>query len=81
MILTAIITAVIPFLLYTLGLARTTADKAAILATVEPAAATAFGYFVMGESIGLPAFVGIIFVFMAIIVLNLRREKRSIQDA
>ena len=46
-LLTAVVTAVIPFLLYTLGLNMTTAGKAAVLATVEPAAATLFGFFVM----------------------------------
>ena len=75
-LLTSVVTAVIPFLLYTLGLNRTTAGKAAVLATVEPAAATLFGFFVMGEKIGIIAICGILMVFLAIIVLSLR-EKAS----
>ena len=74
-LLTAIVTAVIPFLLYTIGLNRTTASKAAVLATVEPAAATLFGFFVMKESLGLIAVLGIILVFAAIIVLSIRTGK------
>ena len=74
-ILTAIVTAVIPFLLYTIGLNKTTASKAAVLATVEPAAATLFGFFVMKESVGLVAFFGIILVFAAITVLSVRTGK------
>ena len=74
-LLTAVVTAVIPFLLYTLGLNKTTAGKAAVLATVEPAAATLFGFFVMGETVGPVAIVGIVLVFAAIAVLSLRKEK------
>ncbi|MBQ6303187.1 MAG: EamA family transporter [Clostridiales bacterium] len=70
-LLTSVVTAVIPFLLYTLGLNRTTAGKAAVLATVEPAAATVFGFFVMGETIGPVAIAGILLVFAAIVVLSI----------
>ena len=74
-LLTSVVTAVIPFLLYTLGLSKTTAGKAAVLATVEPAAATLFGFFVMGETIGPVAICGIVLVFAAIIVLSIQRKK------
>ncbi len=73
-LLTAVVTAVIPFLLYTLGLNMTTAGKAAVLATVEPAAATLFGVFVMGETVGPVAVCGIILVFAAIAVLSLHKK-------
>ena len=73
-LLTSVVTAVIPFLLYTLGLNRTTAGKAAVLATVEPAAATVFGFFVMGETIGPVAIAGIFLVFAAIVVLSIRKQ-------
>lgn len=74
-LLTAVFTAVIPFLLYTLGLNMTTAGKAAVLATVEPAAATLFGFFVMKETVGPVAIAGILLVFAAIIVLSLRKKE------
>ena len=74
MLLTSVITAVIPFMLYTLGLNRTTAGRAAVLATVEPAAATLFGFFVMGETVGPIAIIGILLVFAAIIVLSLKAK-------
>ena len=73
-LLTSVVTAVIPFLLYTLGLNRTTAGKAAVLATVEPAAATLFGFFVMNETVGPVAVCGILLVFAAIIVLSVRKN-------
>ena len=74
-LLTSVVTAVIPFLLYTLGLNKTSAGKAAVLATVEPAAATLFGFFVMGETLGPVAICGILLVFAAIIVLSIQRKK------
>ena len=74
-LLTAVVTAVIPFLLYTLGLNMTTAGKAAVLATVEPAAATLFGVFVMGETVGPVAVCGILLVFAAIIVLSVKKKE------
>ena len=76
-LLTAVVTAVIPFLLYTIGLNKTTASKAAVLATVEPAAATLFGFFVMKESLGLIAVCGIVLVFAAIFVLSFRTGKKN----
>lgn len=76
-LLTAVVTAVIPFLFYTLGLNRTTAGRAAVLATVEPAAATLFGVFVMNERIGIASAVGILLVFAAIIVLSIKQKKQD----
>ena len=73
-LLTAVVTAVIPCLLYTLGLNKTTAGRAAVLATVEPAAATLFGFFVMGEKVGIIAVVGILLVFAAIVILSLKTK-------
>jgi drug/metabolite transporter (DMT)-like permease len=73
-LLTSVVTAVIPFMLYTLGLNRTTAGRAAVLATVEPAAATLFGFFVMGETVGPVAIIGILLVFAAIVVLSLKAK-------
>lgn len=76
-LLTSVVTAVIPYLLYTLGLAKTTASKAAILATVEPVAATIFGVTVMNEKITLLAFAGIVLVLSAIVVLNVRIKSKK----
>ena len=45
----AVVTAVAPYLLYTLGLKNTPASKAAIMATVEPLVATVLGIVVFSE--------------------------------
>ncbi|MCQ2467792.1 MAG: DMT family transporter [Clostridia bacterium] len=76
-LVTAIFTAVIPYLLYTLGLSKTTASRAAILATVEPVTATIFGFFVMHEKVSMVALVGIVLVLLAIAVLNIRSSKKN----
>lgn len=74
-LLTSVVTAVIPYLLYTLGLSKTTASKAAILATVEPVAATVFGVTVMHENITSLAIIGVVLVLGAIVVLNVKLKK------
>ena len=74
-ILTALITAVIPFLLYTLGLQRMEAGKAGILATVEPMVATIFGITVFHEPLTILSGLGIVLILTAVIILNLNGEK------
>ena len=74
-ILTALVTAVIPFLLYTLGLQRMEAGKAGILATVEPMVATLFGITVFHEPLTVLSGLGIILILAAVVVLNLKEKK------
>ncbi len=70
LILTGIVTAVIPFLLYTLGLEHIEASRAAILATVEPMVATLIGVVVFHEYLSLLSALGILSILGAIIILN-----------
>lgn len=67
---TAFVTAVLPYLLYTVGLNHMRASAAAIMASIEPVVATAAGALVFGEALTLPAFAGIALVLGAIVVLN-----------
>ncbi len=68
--LTALATAVVPFLAYTLGLRSVEASKAGILATVEPLVATLIGILVFAEPITLLSGLGIILILAAVILLN-----------
>ena len=68
--LTALITAVIPFLAYTLGLERVEASKAGIIATIEPVVATILGFIFFSETITLLSGLGIVLVLAAVIILN-----------
>lgn len=68
--LTALVTAVIPFWAYTLGLRTVEASKAGILATVEPMVATLVGILVFAEPLTLLSGTGIALILAAVILLN-----------
>lgn len=76
-ILTGLVTAVIPFLLYTLGLEQVEASRAAILATVEPMVATLIGVVVFHEYMTMSSALGILCIISAIVLLNCRRPHRQ----
>ena len=66
--------AVIPYLLYTKGLAKVEAGQASILATVEPFVAAAVGTLCFNEPMTFSKAVGMALIFCSIIILNLRKE-------
>ncbi len=68
--LTALITAVIPFLAYTLGLERVEASKAGIIATVEPMVATIIGIVIFSEPLTIMSAAGILLILSAVVILN-----------
>lgn len=70
--LTALITAVIPFLAYTLGLERVEASKAGIIATIEPMVATLIGILFFLEPLTVISGLGILLILSAVILLNLK---------
>ena len=69
-VLTAIVTAVIPFMAYTLGLRSVEASRAGILATIEPMVATLFGILVFSEPLTLLSGLGILLILAAVVILN-----------
>jgi len=69
-LLTALVTAVIPFLAYTLGLHSVEASKAGILATVEPMVATLIGVFVFSEPLTFMSGLGVLLILAAVVLLN-----------
>lgn len=72
-LLTALVTAVIPFLAYTLGLRSVEASKAGILATVEPMVATLIGILVFSEPLTLMSALGVLLILSAVIILNVSK--------
>ena len=72
-VLTALVTCVIPFLAYTLGLRTVEASRAGILATVEPLVATLVGILVFSESLTLPSALGILLILSAVVLLNRKK--------
>ena len=75
--LTALVTAVIPFLAYTRGLARTEPGKAGILATIEPVVATVIGIIVFAEQPTVISCTGIALILTAVIILNINNNKKE----
>ena len=74
-ILTALITAVIPFLTYTLGLRTVEASKAGIIATLEPVVATIIGILCFSEMLTVLSALGILLVLSAVVVLNIKKKE------
>lgn len=68
---TGLVTAVLPFTLYTKGLSGTSPATASIMAYIEPIAACVFGYF-RGERMTSPMIFGIVLTVTAIIFLNIK---------
>ena len=73
-VLTALVTAVIPFLFYTLGLRTVEASKAGIIATLEPMVATVIGFTCFSEALTLLSGMGIILILAAVVLLNWRKK-------
>ncbi|MBQ6083764.1 MAG: EamA family transporter [Bacteroidales bacterium] len=77
-LLTALVTAVIPFLAYTLGLRSVEASKAGILATIEPMVATLFGILVFSEPLTLMSGLGVLLILAAVVILNLPQNLKNL---
>ena len=78
--LTALITAVVPFLTYTLGLRTVEASRAGILATIEPMVATLIGVLIFSEPLTLSSGLGVLLILAAVILLNLNTNERTLHE-
>ena len=65
-----IVSTVIPYLTYTLGLKYTETGKASIIASIEPVTAVILGFFVYNEELSPAALLGVVLVIGAIIMNN-----------
>lgn len=74
-ILTGVVSAVLPYLAYTVGLTYVRASRAAIIATIEPVVAAVVGYAVFAEQLSVLAILGILLILGAVVVLNLFGQK------
>ena len=72
--LTALVTAVIPFLAYTLGLRSVEASRAGILATVEPMVATLIGTLIFSEPLTPLSALGMLLILIAVLLLNRKQR-------
>ena len=76
-VLTGLVTAVVPFLAYTLGLRTVEAGRAGILATVEPLVAALVGIIVFSEPLTLLSGLGIVLILAAVVLLNRNRSGQT----
>ena len=72
-----ILCTVIPFLLYTIGLAHTQASRAGILATAEPLVSCIVGVGYFGEDLNVAKVAGITLVLAALIIASLGKEEKT----
>ncbi len=70
-----LLTAALPYIFYTLGLEKTEAGKASVMASLEPVVATVAGMIAFHEFPDLWAGLGILFVLLGVVLLNVRFKK------
>lgn len=71
----ALVSTVIPYILYTLGLTSLENGKASIIASVEPVTATVLGIILFQEKMTVSNLLGIILVLGAIVICNIDFRK------
>ena len=70
MICFSLVTTLIPFLSYTIGLSRLEPSKASMTATLEPALAAVFGVLIYQEEVSLHKVLGVLMVLGAVVFLS-----------
>lgn len=76
-ILFTLITTILPYICYTIGLSCVEAGSASIMASVEPVVASLIGIFLFHEKITAAGVSGIALVVASIIILNVSGKKKA----
>lgn len=79
-IIFGLVSTVIPYIVYTLGLKEMENSQASIIASIEPVAATILGVTFFKEHLQLNEIVGAILVIGAIIISNINMGKKNEKD-
>lgn len=82
LILSGILTSLLPYVFYTLALGRMDAGRAAIIACVEPVVAALAGVLLYHEQLSVQFVIGIGLVLSAVVILNvgLKSKQKRIKD-
>ncbi|MBQ7160629.1 MAG: EamA family transporter [Clostridia bacterium] len=73
----ALVTCLLPYVIYTLGIRYTGPSNASIMSTIELVVATLIGFFAFDENLSVLGVFGIILVIGSIVVLNLPHRKNN----
>lgn len=77
-ILFAVVSCVLPYVFYTLGLKYIASSTASIIATVEPVVATIIGAVIFSEPLAVPfGYLGVALVFLSVVLINVKFKKRT----
>ena len=69
-----IFTSALPYLLYTAGLVKVEPGRASVMATIEPVVAALIGVFVYGEQMDVYKVLGIVLIFAAVMLINVKQN-------
>jgi len=76
-LLSTVVTSVVPYLAYTAGLKNTEPGRAAVLATIEPIVAAMLGAVMFREALNGRSVLGIVLVLSAVILLSFNNQKEE----
>ncbi len=76
-LLMGLVTVILPYIFYTLGLSGLPAGKASVMATVEPVVATLLGMLFVNEPLTFLGMTGILLVLSGVALLHLRVGKKA----
>lgn len=77
-VLFALVSCVLPYVFYTLGLKYIASSTASIIATVEPVVATIIGAVIFSEPLQIPfGYLGVALVFLSVVLINVKFKKRA----
>lgn len=77
-LLFALVSCVLPYVFYTLGLKYIASSTASIIATVEPVVATIIGAVVFSEPLNVPfGYLGVALVFLSVVLINIKLPAKS----
>lgn len=79
-LLFALVSCVLPYVFYTLGLKYIRSSTASIIATVEPVVATIIGAVVFSEPLNVPfGYLGVALVFLSVVLINIKIPTKTKQ--
>ena len=77
-LLFALVSCILPYVFYTLGLRHIPSSTASIIATVEPVVATVVGAVIFAEPIGVPfGYLGVALVLLSVALINIDFKKKK----